>query len=274
MKLADSHIHLFRGGFPGRYGPLFPAGDEIAIYERIRGSHSVETALVVGYEGAEWSRGNNRYLATLAKRSDWIVPLAFSHVCRPPKAGQIISWHRDGFAGTSIYVSGSEDAKALCSWPEQVLGELNSVRAILSINCPAGVVDGLRPFLEALPEARILLSHLGLPGRMEEARKQLVPVLELADITHLWIKLSGAYACNGYPHPGLSDLLDALRDTYGERRLCWGSDFSPALDSVTFSQTINAIRDYPWQRPADIFGNNLRRAIGLVHPKYFQRPPP
>jgi len=99
MKLADSHIHLFRNGYPGRYGALFPKGGEPAAYEAIRKAHSIELALVVGYEGEPWCRGNNRYLAALVISRPWMVPLAFCRADREPRVATLLSWWRRGFAG-------------------------------------------------------------------------------------------------------------------------------------------------------------------------------
>ncbi len=236
MKLADAHIHLFPHGFPGRYGPLFPAGD-ISVYEKIREEHSVGRALVVGYEGEPWSHGNNRYIAKLAHKHPWITPLAY---CQPaaltPKTLKRL-WQQS-FAGLSLYIFKKEDADAFNRLSSEAVNSLNKHRAIISLNCPPDIAWLMRPVFERLADTRILLSHLGMPEKMTAAARQLRPVLKLADLPHLGVKVSGAYALNTYPHPHLPELLSKFKAAFGESRLYWGSDFCPALDSVSFAQTI------------------------------------
>jgi L-fuconolactonase len=263
-QLSDSHMHLFARGYPGRYGPLFPRGGEITIYERLRKVHRIERALVIGYEGHPWAVGNNRYIARLAKNFSWITPLAFCHPTTEPTPKRLRHWWNQGFAGISIYAATQAEARRLLTWNDPTLEILNEKRALVSINAPAAIVATLRPFFDRLGETRILLSHLGLPGTLPDARKELKPILDLAVISHLGVKFSAAYACNAYPHPGLREVLGALRNRFGPSRLYWGSDFSPALDDVTFAQTIEAINSPGDPNAKAIFSKNLLAAIRRV----------
>ena len=60
------------------------------------------------------------------------------------------------------------------------------------------------------------------------------------------VKISGLYAisdpAHGYPHDAAAPFLEILFERFGVGRCCWGSDFSPALDFVSFAQTA----DIPW----------------------------
>lgn len=264
LTLADSHIHCFAQGYPGRYGALFPRGGEVAIYEEIRRIHSVKSALVVGYEGEPWAAGNNRYVAMLAKSRPWMTPLAFASSTTEPTHARLNSWWKQGFAGLSIYVADATEARRVAKWSSAVTDVLNAKRAIISVNMPSALADTLRPFFERLQETRVLVSHLGLPGTMANALREMKPVLGLGDLPHLGVKYSAAYACNAYPHPGLSEIMHSLHDRFGPARLYWGSDFSPALDDVTFSQTIESVRTFVADDTSPIFSKNLLAAIRRV----------
>lgn len=266
MTLADAHIHLFAGGYPGRFGVLFPRGEELRIYEAFRRVYQVRRALVVGYEGQHWSRGNNRYIERLAARHAWIAPLAYCALSRVLRARQISTWRQKGFVGLSWYITSQNEEDALRNSSQEVWKMLNAWRAVISVNATAGTAGRLHEIFSRLPETRILVSHLGLPGRLPGARKHLLPVLKLASLSHVGVKLSGAYACEAFPHPGLDGLLSDLRNTFGERRLFWGSDFSPALDHVTFEQTVATFTEMSWRNPADVFSGNLARILGRVRP--------
>jgi len=264
MKLNDAHIHLFRGGFPGTYGALFPKGREVLVYEEIRKAHSIDRALVVGYEGDPWARGNNDYLAGLAKNHPWIAPLAYFPATKDPAVTKLQSYWKKGFFGISLYVVTKGDVEAVSRWSTRVRDELNHHRAIVSLNCPAELVIGLKPLLSTLDATRILLSHLGMPNDIAESRKSLKPVLQLSELPHVGVKLSGAYACNSYPHPGLSGLVRGLIKAYETKRLYWGSDFSPALDHVSFAQTIAPFADMSPSLTSDVLANNLTRILKQV----------
>ncbi len=264
MKLNDAHIHLFRSGFPGAYGALFPQGREVQVYEKIRTVHSIGRALVVGYEGDPWARGNNNYLADLAKIHTWIAPLAFLPATKAPSPAKIRSYWEKGFFGISLYVVNETDARAVCEWSDLVTAELNHRRAIVSVNCPADLVGCIQPLLSTLHETRILLSHLGMPSDIKNSRESLKPILALAALPHVGVKLSGAYACNKYPHAGLNGLVRSLLQAFGTKRLYWGSDFSPALDHVSFSQTFSAYAEMSPSLTSDVLANNLTRIIRRV----------
>lgn len=259
MKLADAHIHLFSRGYPGRYGALFPRGGEVAVYNRIRAAHGIDCALAVGYEGAAWARGNNHYLSTLRVSHPWMVPLAYCAANRPPGEGQFATWWRRGFLGISVYLETREDAAAFARWPAWAASHLDARKAILSVNCPAALLPLARPAFDHLKKSAILISHFGSPESFAPAEKNLRSVCELASHPGIGVKLSGAYACGDYPHAGLEKAVDVLGRAFGAGRLYWGSDFSPALDHVSFSQTVSA-----FEKPGlsvKILHQNLHRIV-------------
>lgn len=262
MKLADAHIHLFQRGFPGRYGALFPGGD-LSVYEKMREVHSVGSALVVGYEGEPWARGNNRHIARLARLHSWMVPLAYSDPFHDVFPRRLVDRWRQGFAGLSLYVFKKEEVDALNGLPSESIDLLNRHRAIISLNSPPDVAVQLRPFLERLDKTRILLSHLGMPEKMSVALRQLRPVFTLAGLPHVGVKVSGAYALNAYPHQGLSGVVEKLSAAFGPSRLYWGSDFCPALDFVSFEQTINLGLPENFL-PKEVYAGNLMKIMKRV----------
>lgn len=264
MKLFDAHIHLFEGGYPGRYGEWFPGGREVVQYEKFRRLHGVERALVVGYEGDPWASGNNRYLAKLARKHDWIVPLAYMPLDKEPKAEEMLHWWREGFYGLSFYPGESK----LQDWSQEVCDVLNAWRAALSWNVTPRQVKRFAGLFKRLSETRILLSHLGMPGRIRPAMdrnaiyRRMQPILELARLPNIGVKLSGFYACNAYPHEGIEGVVELLEQAFGIERLYWGSDFAPALDEVTFAQTLSPVASM--RQKGRILWGNLNAVVQRV----------
>jgi len=273
MKLADAHLHLFRRGYAARYGAVFANPREVELYESFRRVHGIERGLAIGYEGRPEFHGNNRDLAAWARKLSWITPLAFLPATTPPTRKLLAARLRQGFAGLALHVLNARDAERLSRWPISAFQWLNEHRQILSLNARPEALAHLNPFLAELNHCSALISHLGLPGRhaappsRREARHILQPLRSLAKLPHVGVKLSGLYAISqpphAYPHRSAHPLIGQLYDDFGPKRLYWGSDFSPALEHVSFPQTIDALLQFGWP-PGDlrnIMHVNLTRVI-------------
>jgi L-fuconolactonase len=265
MKLADAHLHLFRHGYAERYGRGWAGRSEVALYEALRRAHEIECGLVIGYEGQPKFHGNNRDLARWAKAYSWITPLSFVASTQSLTPRTFESRRRQGFAGIALYLETPQDVEALNRTSAAVRDWLNERRQIVSLNARPEALAALRPFLAELPGCSVLVSHLGLPGRYATppsrsvARRILQPIRALAKLPNVGVKLSGLYAISdpshAYPHRSARPLLRQLYDDFSAARLYWGSDFSPALEHVSFPQTIDALLELGW--PA----NDLRRVL-------------
>lgn len=273
MKLADAHLHLFRQGYAERNGPAWANRRELEIYETFRRLHHIECGLVIGYEGLPKFRGNNRDLAAWAKKHSWITPLAYLPITTRPSLKHLEARFRQGFAGVALYVTTVREAEHLNHWPMPAFQWLNQHRQILSLNAQPEALAQLAPFLAKLDQCAILISHLGSPGRYatppsrREARKILQPLRSLAKLPLVGVKLSGLYAISqpshAYPHRSAHPFLLQLYDDFGAKRLYWGSDFSPALEHVSFPQTIDALFEFGWSGSElrNIMHDNLTRVI-------------
>nr|BFE56328.1 hypothetical protein GCM10020063_008540 [Dactylosporangium thailandense] len=271
MDRADAHIHLFADGYPGRYGRSPAGGDELAVYQGLRREHGIGTALVVGYEGEPRFTGNNDHLAALAGRHPWIAPLAYVPAAGPAP-DEMRRRFAQGFVGVAVYLPDATAADAFTRWSPAVVRLLNERGAVVSLNAPppaTGVIGGA---VAALDGCSVLFSHLGLPGPAprpdpEQAARTLEPLLHLARLAHVGVKLSGLYAISepqhAYPHLAATPFVELTLRSFGAERLLWGSDFAPSLDAVSFAQTIDppAARHLGAADRDKIFGGNLLRIL-------------
>ncbi|QOC92097.1 amidohydrolase family protein [Micromonospora craniellae] len=272
MDRADAHLHLFADGYPGRYGRSPAGGQEIAAYQDIRRAHGIDRALVVGYEGEPRFAGNNDYLAGLAARHTWIAPVAYVPPGGPAD-GQLARWWAAGFVGMAAYLTDDAQADRFTAWATGLAAELRAARAVISLNVTPAATRRLGPALAALDECPVLVSHLGLPGSQptppspQQAAEILAPLLDLARLPHVGVKISGLYAVSdpphAWPHPAARPFVELLLGRFGSRRLYWGSDFPPSLDHVSFVQTLEPVGLdglSPTER-ADVLGANLCRIL-------------
>ena len=130
--------------------------------------------------------------------------------------------------------------------------------------------------LKKQPLLKMIVSHLGLPGRQteipsrEEVKSLMKPISELAEFSNVHVKLSGYYAltspAHDFPHSSAWPLTEELFDHFGPNRLLWGSDFSPSLDFLSFHQTFELFNKMPFFREENIkaiLGENLLRLLRL-----------
>lgn len=224
---ADAHIHLFEHGFPGDRGHI---SDGIEEYERARLSAGIDAALVIGYEGEPYAAGNNAYVRSLAPAHPWIHSVAYVPAASVPTPDDVAALRADGHVGVAVYAE--EPGRRLARWEYEpgLLAELSG--AIVSVNARPETLAAERGWVEALERSRVLVSHLGLPGPAAAAKPEeaLAPVLALAELPHVSVKLSGLYAIDPAPgHRGAHAAAELLLEAFGPERLLWGSDFSPVL---------------------------------------------
>lgn len=268
---ADSHIHLFEGGYRGSFTDRPGVNvDEPACYASLAEAHNVKAALVVAYAEADWCRTNNAYLQKLASKLKWVRPVAFYDHPGQLEVDRLERHWQEGFVGVSLYVFAPEHVASLAKVPAEVWQWLINHRWMISVNSQGESWSGWLKVLERFGELRMLISHLGLPPTAARkldkhtAAEQMAHQLMLGRFPGVCMKLSGFYAITDpgydYPHELAWPYVEAAIDHFGTKRLLWASDFSPCLDNLSFPQTVGLFAKMPFLNDADrtlIEGRNL-----------------
>ena len=275
MILADAHLHLFRSGYSGVYGESLLRPD-VEVYETLRGVHGIAAGLVVGYQGEGIDPRNNTYIRELAAERPWMRTLAYVDAHSSPSPDMLRSILESGHAGIALYATDPTAAAAASGWNASAWSVLHQGGAIVSLNAGPASLPLLSPVMRDFPGCMFLVSHMGLPGSyrvrpgMAAAKERLTSLLRLAALPNAFVKISAPYAISdpayAYPHVAAEPFLDLILERFGVERCVWGSDFSPALDHVSFAQTVT----YPWlDRLPDadralVMGQNLLRLLNLA----------
>ncbi len=270
MRIADAHIHFFRNGYPDSQGqPVLGARRDIDVYEDYRATHGIGDALIVGYEGNGVDPSNNAYIRELAADRPWMHTVAYVP-CSIDAALGIPSLLAAGHVGVTFYVATTADAAEVCRFPAVVWEALNTHKAIISLNAPPAATKALTPAIHAAgAETTFMFSHVGLPGPHDHApgdaaaRARLAPLLALAALPNVNVKISALYAISGYPHDPAQPFVAAVLNHFGAERCVWASDFSPALEFVTFPQTLDiaALETLSAEDREAVMGGNLTRLL-------------
>ena len=237
---ADAHAHLFRGGYVEGADGADPAVDFVG-YQKLRIRAGIDVALVVGYTAEPRHRTNNADILRMAKRAHWVQPLAYlDHVAGAADAQSALE---SGFVGVAVYATDpTAPVGALLS---RILPPLAERRALLSLNVTPDGYGGARRALERHPDVPALLSHLGLVGvgAPDESTMtaRLRALAAFADRAATYVKVSGGYAL---PAGMEADVIAEVVQTFGWRRVVWGSDYPVA-------PSLPAALDPPWPKTSD-----------------------
>ena len=132
------------------------------------------------------------------------------------------------------------------------------INRILAASGQAGVPvnvmgSGELPLLLELarrhPETQVVIDHVGLvqpqePPAPPEPFADLANVLSLAECDNVAIKISGACTLSQqpFPYPDIWEPLAKVFDAFGFDRCLWGTDWTRALNILTYEQGVESFR--------------------------------
>ena len=127
------------------------------------------------------------------------------------------------------------------------------------------------------PDTQIVLDHLGLeqpfvPPAPKEPWKELPHVLKLAENKNVAIKISGACTLSHEPFPykDIRKPVDQIISTFGLDRCMWGTDWTRAVNLLTYKQGVDAFRAKDWLSDSDratLMGGSLSKIYGWAPKK-------
>jgi len=119
------------------------------------------------------------------------------------------------------------------------------------------------------PETRLVIDHLGLqqpfvPPPPAQPWADLPKLLALAALDNVSVKISGACTLSHKPFPyrDIWDPLARIFDAFGFDRCMWGTDWTRAVELLTYKQGVDAFRVTDRLSDSDritLMGETLRR---------------
>ncbi len=136
----------------------------------------------------------------------------------------------------------------------------------------AGRLDQGIELIRRHPDTQIIVDHLGLvqphePPVPDEPWAELEKVLTLAACKNVAIKISGACTLSRepYPYDDIWDPVCRMIDAFGIDRCLWGTDWTRAVNFLTFKQGVDAFRETRRISDSDkakLMGANTARLYG------------
>lgn len=250
MAVIDSQVHVYEADTPERpwvhkiTGPAHATGEEqVAAMDAL----GIDGAIIVS------TYTTYRYDSSYAQLVHARHPGRFALVkpvdpTNPAVAEQIADWaDQPGAVGVRIMLAFAETRDPADPGLNLVLAE--SARRDLPV-CVFATrhLDAARTLIAQNPDTVVVIDHVGLPQMHlregENIWEDLPKVLALAQFDNVRIKLSGAGTMSRQPFP-YDDLWEPMLriiDAYGVDRCLWGSDWTRAVDSLSYQQAVDSIR--------------------------------
>ena len=276
MLTIDAQVHAYecdheeRPWFDVLAGPREVTGDDLVV---AMDSVGVDGAILV----SPWTmyRYDESYaVAVYAAHPERFRLVKPVDPTNPGVAETIAEWApRDGVVGIRIMlsrgVSGDPDDPGV----SRVLTAAAHYGLPVNLSCKGRL--GLVAELAARnPQTRLVVDHLGLtqphhPPVPAEPFAELPALLNLAQYNNVAVKISGACTLSheSFPFNDLWDPLSRVYDAFGFDRCMWGTDWTRAINMVTYEQGVASFRmtdRLSDGERADLMGGTLQKIYNWI----------
>jgi L-fuconolactonase len=275
MAIIDAQVHTYERDHPSRPWHAVLAGPP-----EVTGDQMVAAMDAAGVDGAilvsafTMYRYDASYALDVRKRHPGRFALIKPVDPADPSVAEIIAdWKRTpGTVGVRMLLLRS----GLAADPadpglNRVLAEAGRLSLPVNLHI-AGRLDQGIELIRRNPDTQIVVDHLGLvqphePPVPAQPWADLAQVLTLAKLPNVAIKITGACTLSREPFP-FNDIWDPVCrviDAFGLDRCLWGTDWTRAVNFLTFAQGVDAFRVTDRISASDkakLMGGTLTRVYG------------
>ncbi len=242
----DSHVHVFKHdpAFPFAAGAKPPADDASAeMLLELMKANGVARTVIIQVIHYKW---DNSYLADVLKR----YPKMFHGVARvnpedPAAPDHLSKLTEQGFRGVRISPSANADG----NWMQGPLmpplwKRCAELMVPMTVLTPVTRMPDLVPLIERNPELTVVIDHMADSPLADPAKLELLLALQrypkvYVKISHMW-----SLSKQPYPYPDSKEQVKRLFDSFGAKRLMWGTDWPVSLKELTYGQAVELFRKH------------------------------
>lgn len=271
MKIIDAQVHAYERDHPGRpwaavlHGPPEVTGDDM-----------VKAMDEVGVDGAVLVSPYTmyRYDPSYALQVYAAYPGRFClvkpvNVSDPGVGETIADWAKTkGAVACRIMMNADVSEDPADPGVNRVLAA--AARNGLPVNLLCwGRLDQVKALAARNPDTTIVIDHLGLQQPFEppppaEPFAELPKLLKLAEHPNVVVKITGACTLSHQPFPydDIWEPLGRIFDAFGLDRCMWGTDWTRAVELLTYEQGVTPFRETDRLSESDkatLMGGTLER---------------
>jgi predicted TIM-barrel fold metal-dependent hydrolase len=249
MIKIDAQVHAYERNHPGRpwaatlHGPAAVTGDDmVAAMDAVGVDAAILVSVFTMYQfDPSYAL---EVFAKYPKRFRVIKPVDPSD---PAVVDTIDAWAATkGTVAIRIMLNRGVSEDAADPGINRVLAA--AARHALPVNLLCwGRLEQAKALAARNPNTRLVIDHLGLqqpfaPPTLPNSFGELSTVLSLAQHDNVVIKISGACTLSQqkFPYQDIWDPLARIFDAYGFERCMWGTDWTRAVELLTYQQGVDA----------------------------------
>jgi predicted TIM-barrel fold metal-dependent hydrolase len=275
MPIIDAQVHSYERNHPGRPWHAVLAGPP-----EVTGDQMVAAMDAAGVDGAilvsafTMYRYDASYAVGVRNRHPGRFALVKPVDPADPAVAEIIAdWKRTpGTVAVRMLLARSGLAESAADpGLNRVLAEAGRLSLPVNLHI-AGRLDQGIELIRRHPDTRIIVDHLGLvqphePPVPAQPWADLPQVMTLAKLPNVAMKITGACTLSREPFP-YNDIWDPvcrLIDAFGIDRCLWGTDWTRAVNFLTWRQGVDAFRvtdRFSDSDKAKLMGGTLTRVYG------------
>lgn len=274
MPIIDAQVHAYEADRPDRPWAAVLTGPPSA-----NGAEMVAAMDAVGVDGAILVSAYTmyRYDPSFALEVYAAHPGRFGLVtpfdaADPAVGDRIADWAAmDGTVGVRLLLAHGISDDAGASGIARLLDAARRHDLPVNIYCTqrhAQVADIAAQF----PDVSLVVDHMGLvqpfhPPAPEDGWAELPNLLALAAYDNVSVKISGAgtLARTPFPFPDIREPVCRILDAFGVARCMWGTDWTRAVELLSYEEGVEAFRLGDWLSDGDraaLMGGNAARIYG------------
>lgn len=274
MPVIDAQVHCYERNHPGR-----PWAAVLAGPPEVTGPDMIKAMDEVGVDGAllvsvyTMYRWDESYAVGVQKaypgRFGVIKPVNAND---PKVAETITDWAKqDGTVACRIMFTPEISTDAADPGINRVLSTAG--RNDLPVNLMArGRLEQVAALARRNPDTTLVIDHLGLeqpfvPPAPKEPWKDLPKLLALAECPNVMVKITGACTLSheSFPYRDIREPLGRIFDAFTLERCMWGTDWTRAVNLITYKDGVDSFRAKDWLGDSDrakLMGGSLEKIYG------------
>ena len=278
MLTIDSQVHAYERNHPGR-----PWAGTLAGPPEVTGDDMVAAMDAVGVDGAvlvspySMYRFDASYALAVHARHPGRFGLVKPVDLTDPAVEEVIAeWAgRAGTVAVRIMMAHGVSIDPGHPGIGRILAAASRHSLPVNLLC-WGILEAAGALARSHPDTVLVIDHLGLrqpfePPAPPEPFADLSRLLGLAECANVMVKISGVCTLSHepFPYPDLWDPLRRIFDGFGIERCMWGTDWTRAVNLLTYEQGVEPFRRTEClteDERAALMGGTLQRVYGWAPP--------